>query len=590
MRIFKFFFLVNLCFCFTGLFAQENTSDEVTKLIDSLHLITDRDVQKKVLDRAFAVAQGQHDSLLAQVNYEYGRYYSRFDKEKSISYFQKAYRLNENSGNPRRIGSCLYQIAIAYYRMSNLDSSLYYYEAALDNYILANHKSGIGGCYNGLGLIEEQKGNFETSIEYYYNAIENFTKKNHIALIHNNIGLVSKEMKNYELELESYQKALEIYTETEHLDTEGAAQTFSNLAEYYSRHNQYKLAFENFRKAKRIYEENQNIRGLAIILNNMGTAFLDKNQIDSARVYFSRVIAYCDGKAEMNLNLSYAYRMEGIIMAMSGRCSESIQRIESSLLLLRKMENAFQIKEALFNLVEAHEMCGDYENAFIVQKEYLVVKDSLNSNERAEKFDNLLLKYNTAEKEIELSKSKLAYIKGQETIWKMIALTIILGITAFGLLFLLLRWKKERDYLKNSERKLKADNKNLQKQITLLKDKPEEKEKLLKEHIVLNLLDKSEWRPCLGDIIYIKSDKNYLDIYARNHRKPFVLRSTLKSFKAQLPSAIFCQVHRQYVVNREQIEQIGVKEIRLRENVSIPVSSTFREELEINKSIRPSSA
>jgi hypothetical protein len=278
--------------------------------------------------------------------------------------------------------------------------------------------------------------------------------------------------------------------------------------------------------------------------------------------------------------------MEGIIMAMSGRCSESIQRIESSLLLLRKMENAFQIKEALFNLVEAHEMCGDYENAFIVQKEYLVVKDSLNSNERAEKFDNLLLKYNTAEKEIELSKSKLAYIKGQETIWKMIALTIILGITAFGLLFLLLRWKKERDSLKNSEKKFFL--KNLA--FINTKDKPEEKEKLLKEHIVLNLLDKSEWRPCLGDIIYIKSDKNYLDIYARNHRKPFVLRSTLKSFKAQLPSAIFCQVHRQYVVNREQIEQIGMKEIRLRENVSIPVSSTFREELKTNKSIRPSSA
>ncbi len=57
------------------------------------------------------------------------------------------------------------------------------------------------------------------------------------------------------------------------------------------------------------------------------------------------------------------------------------------------------------------------------------------------------------------------------------------------------------------------------------------------------------------DILYIKSEGNYLDLYTT--KKRFVLRNTIKKIVLKLDPANFFQCHRSYVLNLNYIDKIS---------------------------------
>ncbi len=79
----------------------------------------------------------------------------------------------------------------------------------------------------------------------------------------------------------------------------------------------------------------------------------------------------------------------------------------------------------------------------------------------------------------------------------------------------------------------------------------------------------------MDDIIYIKSDRNYLEVYDKNNRH--IIRSTLHAFSEKLPSC-FIQVHRSYLVNIKHIETIKSTYL-IAKIIKIPISSAYRDTL-----------
>ena len=79
----------------------------------------------------------------------------------------------------------------------------------------------------------------------------------------------------------------------------------------------------------------------------------------------------------------------------------------------------------------------------------------------------------------------------------------------------------------------------------------------------------------IEDILFIKSDKNYLDIYLAG--KKHLVRGMLKDFINILPSN-FLQVHRSYAVNITAVESFGNSFLKIN-NVEIPVGKAYKDEL-----------
>lgn len=88
-------------------------------------------------------------------------------------------------------------------------------------------------------------------------------------------------------------------------------------------------------------------------------------------------------------------------------------------------------------------------------------------------------------------------------------------------------------------------------------------------------VDKVFYKLRLNDIYYIKSDSNYVEVFIESRK--YLVRSTLKNFLDMLPSSMYIQCHRSYVVNVNKIQGVGDGQIQLINGQSIPLSSNYKE-------------
>lgn len=74
------------------------------------------------------------------------------------------------------------------------------------------------------------------------------------------------------------------------------------------------------------------------------------------------------------------------------------------------------------------------------------------------------------------------------------------------------------------------------------------------------------------DILFLKSEKNYVDIQLTN--KTITIRNTLDNFYKELDSNLFYRVHRSYVVNKSKVTQKKSSSIKVND-FELPISRNF---------------
>lgn len=80
----------------------------------------------------------------------------------------------------------------------------------------------------------------------------------------------------------------------------------------------------------------------------------------------------------------------------------------------------------------------------------------------------------------------------------------------------------------------------------------------------------------VDEINYIESNGNYLLFHTDD--KVFKTRSSLRQILEELPSSMFVQVHRAYIVNKNKIEKYSSNTLVIN-NVNIPVSKNYVDEI-----------
>ena len=80
----------------------------------------------------------------------------------------------------------------------------------------------------------------------------------------------------------------------------------------------------------------------------------------------------------------------------------------------------------------------------------------------------------------------------------------------------------------------------------------------------------------IKDILYIEAERNYCRIYSKE--KEYLLVMTLKDMDEKLPQKHFIRVHRSFIVNLSQIDEVATSHIVIARK-AIPVSKALKEEL-----------
>ena len=97
------------------------------------------------------------------------------------------------------------------------------------------------------------------------------------------------------------------------------------------------------------------------------------------------------------------------------------------------------------------------------------------------------------------------------------------------------------------------------------------------DYIVVKVTQTKRHKILFRDITYIEAQQNYCNIHHRDDTQ-LMVRTTLNNILEQLPSDMFCQVHRSFIVNKTRITSMDSSRINIGD-VSIPVSRTYKEKL-----------
>jgi len=84
-------------------------------------------------------------------------------------------------------------------------------------------------------------------------------------------------------------------------------------------------------------------------------------------------------------------------------------------------------------------------------------------------------------------------------------------------------------------------------------------------------------RLVINEILYIKSEGNYIEIFLKN--KKHVVRYRLTDFHKKIPQNDFVQIHRRYIINRNKVDYLKNDFIFINKN-KIPISKTYKKNIE----------
>lgn len=82
----------------------------------------------------------------------------------------------------------------------------------------------------------------------------------------------------------------------------------------------------------------------------------------------------------------------------------------------------------------------------------------------------------------------------------------------------------------------------------------------------------------INDIRYIEGMSEYLKIYLKD-AKPIVVLLSMKKMEERLPSHSFMRIHRSYIINLNEIQEVNKNRVILDADTFLPIGDLYREQL-----------
>ncbi|MFO8235442.1 MAG: tetratricopeptide repeat-containing sensor histidine kinase [Bacteroidales bacterium] len=368
-------------------------------------------------------------------------YASQNKYDEAIEYLLKAEENYQKSSDTIGLGNVHNHRTYIYRRVSSYDKSLKSALKALDYHKSVDNLNGLVTSYNDIGIIHQRLNNYNKALEYYnqmLEVLEDLEQKQGLAIAYNNIGIVHDELDEHEKALDYYQKAFDFNEESE--DEVGMASALNNIGIVFFEIEDYKQALDYLNKSLEISEEIKDTESIANTNNNIGEVLLKQGKYASAK-----------------------------------------QAIQRGLQLATEEQVKEYIEESYRLLSELYEATNNYKKALDYHKLYEELHDSIFSDEKQNRIQEIQTKYETEQKEEDIELLKRAHelkVKRQKTV-------IIFSIVGVGLLVIVLlliynqfRLKKKNarilqnknHQLENFNKKLKQSEKSLQ-SLNATKDK-----------------------------------------------------------------------------------------------------------------------
>lgn len=379
---FKIFFSL-IIFLFIGcrLNAQNQTYiDSVTKVIAR----TENDSAKVVIMTFLA------DRILVS------------NKELARQLIDSAQRINARSGN-----------LFAYLNVRLSQGNYFSYEGNLDSsnkcfneVIQFKGKNGleilVARAQTNLANNYRQKGDLKAALINYLDAEKHYEQTNNLkqlAQVYTNIAGLFFDLNDFNKALDYDFKSLKIAQQIGL--TFQLSQLYNNIASVYGECNNHDSAMYYYQQALQAAHKFQNLDGYITATQSIGIEYFEMGEVDSALIYLNKAKLSYNRQGIFDESYVVVYEYLGLCELKQNNYDKALQYLtigDSVASAIGFITDRIEIKKAL---KQTYAAIGNWQQAYLVQQDYVALKDSLQRDENIRVTRELEKKYDTAKKEKE---------------------------------------------------------------------------------------------------------------------------------------------------------------------------------------------
>ncbi|MDN4165697.1 tetratricopeptide repeat-containing sensor histidine kinase [Cytophagales bacterium LB-30] len=340
------------------------------------------------------------------------------DYAKSNVYFSEAIGSFDQANDEKGRSDVLNSIAVTYYYLGAYDASVDYALQALNIKEEIGDKKGMANTFNNLGVLFDMQGKPQEALKYHYESLfieKALNNEAGMASSYNNIGLIHTKLGHYNRALSYFDSSM--YIRNGQDDAKGIANTLVSIGEVYIKMGLFDKARSHYKRALGLHEQVFNTEGIANSFYGLGLVAYHEQDFSTALGYFFR--------------------------SMEAARSISMKRI---------------IADNLMYITLVYEALHDYENAFVYQKQYYQLNDTVFTEDAEQRMSEMQLQYEMKkmERELELKDKEieirdLQIFQGQLWTYSLVIWLILLSLLG---LMMYLRSRFER----RVQRMLKEQN------------------------------------------------------------------------------------------------------------------------------------
>lgn len=398
-----------LLFCFVSLYAQQRKNpDSLLKVLpntsgkEKVRILQDLtiawlgiDKDKTMLYAEDALKEAEvinNDSLIiAALTFLSAAKENYGDYSACLPLSERAAQLARKTGDKKQLITAIGHLAINYFQTFQVDKTL---AVAVEGLELAKELKdtvGMTNMYEMHAQTYQRLKNYDLAEKYFQEEIELIKKTNRqfeLGRVYINMGVNYALAKKYQEAIESYEKGIIPFTKINYIA--GVAIAHINLGDEYLRLGNYEKSRENYQNALELNKAVKNPSIQGNVKAGLGRLELENGNYDTAR----------------------AYLLEAEQLGMS--------------------MNDQELLKGVYNYLEGYSMAAhDYKNARIYHDKYTGSSDSLLRQEVAQKVTEFQVKYETAQKDKELSEKKSQLFRQRTWLIGLIAGFMLLAILAY---------------------------------------------------------------------------------------------------------------------------------------------------------------
>jgi len=415
-----------------------------------------------------------NDSIKASIALKLAAKYLYVDTDSANTYNEIANKIAKQHNDTNRL-----IISETYFGYINNTNANYanarkHFTNVLNLAIEKKDSNTIAAAYGNIGNAYLNEKKEDLAISNLFKALQIFEKKNStkgMATVYGVLGNIYLTLLKYDKALECYQKALELFHKIGWKPYE--ATSLMNIGLIYKNKNDNSKALDYFLKAQKIHEEVGNYYEIAQCSGNIGSIEFHQGNYNKAIYYhtksfnaFEKIKAKRDAAISL-ISIGDAYDSLHNKLKTKYYYQKTLEYVDSLDLPAIKVDMARQISKI-------SKQMGNVNDALHYYEIYTQWNDTLINRENRKNVEELLTKYETAqkEKEIELQKEK---VKKRNI---MLLSTFALAILLLGLIVNLVinyrRKKRDNEILEQKNQLISQQKEEILTQNEILQQQKEE--------------------------------------------------------------------------------------------------------------------